>query len=239
MENQLTRSRNFLASQGFNLFAVLDLQTMPETILQPLRQDEIALSSYQRVILIGAAGLEMWERLKAFGFKSDNPVDHFSLVTGEKCLQEFFEINKWLTIFPSNIPLPLQQFGELAGWSHRSPLGLSIHPEYGTWFAYRAVFLIEDDVPVTRSEKTNPPCDTCIDTPCVNACPVGAVSVSESLKLESCMNYRLKETSPCATRCLARMACPVGREYRYTDEQLAYHGNVSLNSLTRYRAESD
>jgi len=239
MIDRLTQSRNFLDNHGFNLFAVLDLQTMPEMILQPLRQAEIALSSYQRMILMGAAGLKMWEHLKTFGFKSDNPVDHFSQATGERCLQEYFEINKWLTVFPSNIPLPLQQLGELAGWSHPSPLGLSIHPEYGTWFAYRAVFLVDDDVPVTRSEKTNSPCDTCIDTPCVSVCSVGAVSVSESLKLESCINYRLKEVSPCATRCLARMTCPVGKEYRYTDEQLAYHGNVSLNSLIRYRAESD
>ncbi len=239
MNKRLAEGRRFLHDQGFNLFAVVDTQTMPETVLQPLREAGIDPSTYQRTILIGAAGLTLWEQLRAYGFKPENPIDQFSLKTGEKFLHDFLGCEKWLTIFPSSIPLPLQQLGMLAGWSQPSPLGLSIHPQYGTWFAYRSVFLVDNDVPVTTPDKSRSPCDACIDTPCVSACPVNAVQAGQALKLDSCLNHRLAESSVCATRCLARLACPVGKEYRYTEEQLAYHGNVSLNSLIRYRAGSD
>ncbi|GIS88980.1 MAG: hypothetical protein CM1200mP18_16900 [Gammaproteobacteria bacterium] len=38
--------------------------------------------------------------------------------------------------------IALQKLGKFAGWSHPSPIGIDLHPRYGPWFAFRAVFLI-------------------------------------------------------------------------------------------------
>ncbi len=238
MIRNMTQGRRFLEEQGLNLLAVLDMKSIPAPVLISMKKEKIVLESYLRLVLIGSAGPSLWDKLREYGYATDHPIDRFSLAMGKQFLQEHLNIHEWLTIFPAATHLPLQQLGALAGWSHVSPLGLGIHARYGTWFAYRAAFLVREPIPITEVETSTSPCDGCLDKPCINACPVDAVRAGNTLNLEHCMNHRLQEASVCATRCLSRLACPVGRQYRYTEEQLTYHGRVSLDSLIRYRGQS-
>ena len=59
--------------------------------------------------------------------------------------------------------------------------------------------------------------------------PAGA-GAKAGFDWQGCVNYRVSENT-CRNTCLARMACPVGPEHRYTEDQMAYHYGVSLRSI--------
>jgi ferredoxin len=138
----------------------------------------------------------------------------------------------------SEFVIPLQQLGEAAGWSYPSPLGSGISPVYGVWFAYRAAFLIDADLPLVYEEPAPAPCDSCLDKPCIQSCPVGAAQPG-AFDIEGCAGHRLGPDSPCADRCLARMACPYFPEQRYSLEQIRYHYGRSLESLRAWYGVND
>jgi epoxyqueuosine reductase len=125
--------------------------------------------------------------------------------------------------------------GALAGWHQSSPFWVGVDAEWGSWFAYRAVVLTDTALPVTPRRERVSPCLTCADTPCVRACPAGALAngAMESCRLLACLNHRVQPASPCQDRCQARNACPIGVAHRYTDEQTAYH---YLQSMPAVRA---
>jgi methylmalonic aciduria homocystinuria type C protein len=106
--------------------------------------------------------------------------------------------------------LPFQRLAVAAGIGTLSPSQLVIHPSYGPWFALRAVVLTAG-TPVTL---VLPPasCD-CADR-CTRAFE------------------RAREAQSSWREWLAvRDACCVGREHRYSDEQIEYHYTKSLDLL--------
>jgi len=146
-------------------------------------------------------------------------------------------------VFPSDEPWqPFQQWAMAAEGLKPSPLGMLIHPEYGLWHGYRGAILFGetgiDDAAGTPAEMAGTnvassgsteapvhPCDTCSDKPCLSACPVGAFSPA-GFAVEDCRTYvRTKPGQDGCMRsgCLARDACPVGREYRYGADQIRFH----------------
>jgi len=80
----------------------------------------------------------------------------------------------------------------------------------------------------------NSPCMQCASTACVSACPGNAVSISAKFNIDHCAKYRLKENSTCEAQCHARNACPVGVEYRYSEEQQAHHMTRALQALVAW-----
>ena len=99
--------------------------------------------------------------------------------------------------------LPFQRIAVAAGLGTLAPIGLVIHPEYGPWFALRAVLLAEGE-PVTRQLAA--------------ACTCGASCVDALARAQAA-------TGPDAWRAwlAVRDSCTVGRAYRYSDDQIAYH----------------
>ncbi len=97
--------------------------------------------------------------------------------------------------------LPFQRIAVAAGLAALAPTHLLIHPEYGPWFALRAVLLTAGHA-VSRSLLTAP-CRC--DTACHDAFA------------------RARSAEGWQAWVAVRDACTVGRQHRYGEDQLSYH----------------
>ncbi len=121
-------------------------------------------------------------------------------------------------------PQPFLTWARQCGAGHTSPLGLNIHSEYGLWHAYRAALLFPVVFDLPRHRNVTHPCETCVDKPCLTACPVNAFD-GTSYDVTACAQH-LETTagSSCMTNgCKARLACPIGASYQYTTQQKQFH----------------
>ncbi len=223
---------SWLAEGGLNLFTVLDVGELETAVTTILTASNIPYTNYARLILTGHGGKRMWSQLQQTDMSIANPVDTYSLNLTQYFIDAYLDGTESLIIYPANYLVPLGQLGELAGWSHPSPLGQGINPVYGVWFAYRTAFLTTADIPVIIYPPTDSPCQSCADKPCLAACPAGATG--ENFAIEPCVQHRLHPQSTCTDRCLSRMACPIAPEHRYTLPQIQYHYEDSLKTLKKY-----
>ena len=119
--------------------------------------------------------------------------------------------------FPSQKPYPpFQQWAMRAEGLKPSPLGILIHPVYGLWHAYRGAIAFDHEILIQEAQEQSHPCDLCIGKPCLSACPVNAFS-GEGYDVAACRSHLATEAGgECmGGGCLARLACPVGRDYVY------------------------
>ena len=174
--------------------------------------------------MVGNIGSSFWsifDQSPEYADGEDNPLDRWS----KRVATEVPSKLNAEAVFPFQGPpyLPFQQWVKRAESLHQSPIGLMMHPQYGLWHAYRFALLLsesfESDIDHQRS-----PCLSCIDQPCLNTCPVHAFTGS-GYDVPVCAQY-LNETpnADCFQHgCMERYVCPVGREYRYLDEQNQFH----------------
>ena len=223
-----------LAGKGLVFQAVLDVATLPDWIANPIRYADIDLRYFQRLVMLGQGGGTLWDSIQADGFSSDHLFDDYSRRLVEELI-EALDGPAYEVIYPSDVLMPLGRMAQHSGWGESSPLGLTINDEYGPWLAHRIVFLV--DAPLELSQRsTTHPCTTCSDTPCVTACPVGAVTVETGFDVDACSQYRIADGSPCAHKCLARLACPIGTQFTYGDQQMKHHYASGLESIRRWYA---
>jgi ferredoxin-like protein FixX len=169
---------------------------------------------------------------------SDHPMDHFARETVRTFLDEKALNGDFQFLYPGSFVLNLQSLGRLLGWHHDTPLKIGLHPLYGLWFAYRAVVLVNADeatspwpAPTTAATTAPTTCQACTSKACIRSCPASAIS-EEQFSLAHCVDYRRQVDSPCAQKCIAREACPVATEYRYSDAQIRFHYAQSLSMLS-------
>jgi len=190
---------------------------------------EIVLSggeSAGTVLLVGNAGPGMWGQFSANRPTGADPLDRWSgdvlaTVAGSFGAE---------AVLPSDGPpyRPFQQWAMRAEPVFPSPIGILIHPVYGLWHGYRGALLFEAVLELPASVDPGAdcrhPCDDCLDQPCLTTCPVSAFSDS-GYDVAACRSHlRSPEGSVCLEgSCLARRACPVGRNYVYEAPQLAFH----------------
>lgn len=177
------------------------------------------------VILIGHAGSSIWPHfsklLQGRSKAEPNPLDTWSKELIGAAAREV----GGHAVFPSDRPyLPFQQWARMAESLKPSPLGMLIDPQYGLWHAYRGAVLFDDLALSQKVEKLSHPCDTCVEKPCLSACPVEAFS-DRGFAVADCRAYLgSTEGRQCMDNgCRARGACPVGREYAYEPEQMRFH----------------
>jgi hypothetical protein len=129
---------------------------------------------------------------------------------------------------------PFQRWAARAGPVHRSPLGLLIHPDFGLWHAYRGALVFAQCFALPPRDARPSPCDSCSDRPCLAACPVCAFSTAGYDDAACAAHLESGTGDACfASACLARAACPVGREHRYPSEQARFHMSAFLRGRTR------
>lgn len=179
------------------------------------------------VLLVGHAGSSIWPAFTAWQAvqpaEVPDPLDTWS----RKVIGAIAARFGARAVSPSDRPwLPFQAWAMRAEGLRPSPLGILMHPVWGTWHAYRGALLFDAPLGSGPSEppSTHHPCDACPGKPCLKACPVGAHGKG-GFAYEACLGHvRSAAGKSCASGgCLDRRACPVGDTYRYAAEQQAFH----------------
>lgn len=219
-----------LAAAGLNRQHVFDLAALPAEITATLG----TTAGFRQLILLGHGGKRLWECVKAAGGAGGDPIDDYCTRVVADWFSAELPGRRYRIVYPGSAPLPLQQLGTLAGWHHPTPFMVGIDPEWGSWYAYRAVVLADTHFCPFLTVDRNRPCDSCQTTPCITACPAAAMD-GASFALERCIAYRQRDDSKCKHTCLARVACPVGSEHRYEDEQMRHAYSISLEMIARHR----
>lgn len=229
-------THHVLLAAGLNLHAVVNIADLPPEIYRLLAEACTDLADYRQAIVIGHGGQALWRAVEPrVANKNDtDPIDNFVIET----LQGFFAAHmpnlRYQIVYPGPAPgsgfVPLQRLGDYAGWHHDSPFKVGINETWGSWFAYRAVVLADSNLAFSEPLRGESPCQACDDKPCITVCPAQAM-IEQTLDLQRCIDYRRQDQSLCADRCIARLACPVAPEHRYSIEQVKYHYGRSMRVL--------
>ena len=203
---------------------------------------ETCVVAGKAALLIGNAGPAMWQAFcDSVEYESDlaDPMDRWTARMMHSALGQME--NDAVALFPFGAQVwPFQRFAARALGIGSSPLGILIHPRFGLWHALRAAVVFpEVEIQPRPVRKSIQPCDSCVEKPCLSACPVNAFSGS-SFAVQACRSYLDSSSSSdsdssgslppgsyrpncMADGCAARNACPVGAELRYLPEQVRFH----------------
>lgn len=189
------------------------------------------------VILVGNVGSELWDRSGAAiaAMAGPDPLDRWTRQTIDPIARSM----EGAALYPFDGPpyWPFQRWAERAEGVRASPIGIQIHPEYGLWHAYRAAILLRSALALPRAEQAHP-CDTCADRPCLTHCPVSAFSPG-GYDVDRCVDHVVAvqhESGTCSDiGCLARLACPVGAQWRYRPDHARFHMSAFVTARLRAR----
>lgn len=178
----------------------------------------------QSVVLVGHFGSSIWPHFMRW--RQDHPGVQDPLDAWSKEVLTIVAVKlDAKAVFPSDKPyLPFQQWAMRAEGLRASPLGLLVHPEFGLWQAFRGALLFEHPIDFPDRNATDHPCDSCMEKPCLSACPVDAFD-GASFAVDRCRGYlSTKDGKTCLHGgCLARLACPIGRNHVYVPDQQRFH----------------
>ncbi len=214
-----------LAGNGLVIFGGLKLS------INECAADSVDLVG-KNALLIGNAGSDMWGHFSKSAEYSDGSINPMNRWT-KRTLDGVAEIFKGRVVYPFDEPYwPFQRLAQKAAGVKSSPLGILIHPELGLWHAFRGMLVFENthdfssqiNALIAADEMLNHPCDTCLDKPCLTACPVGAFT-GERLDVQTCFSHLdTKSTPNCMSLgCQARCACPIAKEHHYDGAQIQFH----------------
>ena len=236
MKNNNQRKQTFtdeyLTKKGLNIHAIFNLDVMPKKILNSILE-ATDIQNHSQLIVLGHLGRSLWGNVKNYDAGSKDPVDDFSQILVQEFFKQKYPSAKYEIIYPGASVIGLQEIGELAGWHYASPFRVGINNKWGSWFAYRAVVLADTDFALTQPLVAHSPCGSCLKKPCIKNCPAGAL-LSGKLNLDACISFRKQTDSICRNSCRARVSCPVGEEYRYSEEQIQYHYGVSMKTIEEF-----
>jgi epoxyqueuosine reductase len=225
-----------LDARGLNVWLPLDAAAFDAACAPVAPQLRLAslLPGARGALVVGSAGrafFEAFTRARAADDVASNPLDRHTRAVVTAAAREALEplgvghVEHFPFIGASaeGAVIPFQRLGRAVGLAPSSPLGLQIHPTYGAWWAYRALVVVDVELP--RAEPLADGCAGC-PAPCVAACPAAAVQRA-GFSVPACHARRLA-AEPCHLSCAARHACIRGPEHRYSDEQLAFHMAASM-----------
>ncbi|MEP3197489.1 MAG: ferredoxin [Lentilitoribacter sp.] len=180
------------------------------------------------VALIGHIGSEHWDYFESWWSQGQNkdlehPLDEWSKWIIKPLAHKF----QGVAVFPSDEPYyPFQNWALDSDNLSSSKINILINEDIGTWHGYRGAlaFDVALDAQSSSIEASNL-CATCVDKPCISACPVNAFG-SESFLYSGCQSYlatQVGETTCMEHGCAARNACPYGVEHKYKSPHMKFH----------------
>jgi len=167
------------------------------------------------VIVIGNSRA-LWPHIDRFVMQSPAPVSDPVDVYVERVVRDAVTgVDGVIDIRFSHEPPPrrvaIQRMAHVAGLAWLSPSHLCVHPTFGPWIALRAAVVLNALAPPAVAEP-QPPCDCA--THCLPKLQQ-ALDAGEATSDDVVEHWR--------SWVAMRDACPVGRQHRYSDEQIAYH----------------
>jgi hypothetical protein len=177
------------------------------------------------LVLIGNVGSGLWPLFSRSPEAKDgvpHPLNRWT----RRVLAEIAAEADAAPLFPFGPPpyLPFQRWAMRAEPVTSSPLGILIHPDYGLWHAYRGALAFAERLSLPPRVERPRPCDSCVDRPCLSACPVNAFT-DRGYDVPTCIGHiDAPAGSACMNAgCLARRACPVGVQHRHDAAQATFH----------------
>ena len=178
----------------------------------------------ETLILLGA-GEGLWPLFSASDVAQDgarDPLDRWSKRIIHRLARRF----EARACFPSDGPpyLPFIRWAMDTGRFFQSPTGMMVHPEAGLMISIRGALRVTGHWALP-SEPVQSPCDSCVDRPCISACPVGALSAERPYDVPACKSFL--DTAPgtdCMDMgCIVRRSCPVSQSFGRDPAQSAFH----------------
>jgi len=176
------------------------------------------------VALIGAAK-RMWPIFTSSAEYSNggaDPLDRWSKRVIGQIAQDFAADD----VYPSDGPPypPFIAWSRATGRFWQSPTGMLVHDTAGLMISIRGA-LVWPGVTQHDAPRAANPCLTCADTPCISACPVGALSATAAYDVPRCKDHiSAADGAPCMSGgCLTRQACPVSQTFDRDPDQSAFH----------------
>ncbi|MDU8912231.1 ferredoxin [Aestuariicoccus sp. MJ-SS9] len=127
-------------------------------------------------------------------------------------------------LFPYDGPPyhPFIRWARASGRAHASPVELLVHDEAGLFISYRGAVALP--YALTLPPPAPSPCESCEPSPCVSACPVGALRPGAPYDVAACQAHVTSDAgAECRNGCLVRRACPVSQRFGRLPEQSAFH----------------
>ena len=125
--------------------------------------------------------------------------------------------------------LDVRPLAKESGLGTKSHMGMLIHEKYGLWMGIRAVLLTTEELSPSTQHQ-NSPCEQCTEKPCIPAC-LGNAVLDSGWDVQRCAQFHIEERE-CHQRCVSRLACPIGEQYRHSEIQHQYHSNRSDGRMT-------
>lgn len=191
-------------------------------------EDDPDLAGHLAVFLLGPEDSRFWPLFAAspeFHDGAPDPVDRWS----RRVLGELAEQTGGTAYFPFGGPphFPFYSWALRSGRTHVSPIRFLVDNEAGLWASFRGA--IAFDTPQTLPSPLSSPCGTCASRPCLNACPVSALTET-GYDVEACKTHIAAEDSASCRSfgCAARRACPLSDHAKRNPEQSALHMKAFL-----------
>ncbi len=185
----------------------------------------------RQVILIGNAGPAMFARFRRERDAASDTLDAWTKTVIDPLAQSLGAS----ALYPfDKPPHAFLTWARRAGAGFISPIGMNIHPVYGLWHAFRAALLLPVEFDMGAPAASASPCQTCVEKPCLGACPVSAFD-GAGYDVAVCAGHLATPAGhQCMTSgCLARHACPVGTAWRYAPAQAGFHMTAFLRARRR------
>lgn len=206
----------------FGLFLFGSLQVSCEDQVPDVAENQPA----RQLLLIGNGGSSLWQAFsRSLEFRDGmaNSLDRWSTRVGNHLASKL----KGRAIFPFSGPpyAPFLSWAGKTGQALPSRISMSMHARFGLWHAYRFALVLPElrgDLAVESEFKS--PCLSCVDEPCLKACPVSAFT-NDSYLVDQCMDYLVTDPKSACRKlgCEARRACPVGTKFTYLPQHAKFH----------------
>jgi hypothetical protein len=244
MSSTLDRIRRAAAPHGLNLVAATPVERYDNAVNEIARASKIDPQA-RSIVVLGNGGGALWNALKIHAssnpqwWQRENPLDDFTREVVERDIATPLRASgvRCTVIYPfmnGGPTLSFIELGKVAGIAGPSILGVTVHPVYGPWIAFRAAVLIDAVLDSPGEAAGFDPCPQCTARSCIPACPAGAVDANSGWNIPKCLTHRVEVEADCTPRCHARAGCVIGPEHRYPDEELAYHQMRALRSMRPY-----